>query len=82
MGNRKDYEENEPAAQGQQGSKTHARFVEQQNEGQHRESREDRAQHDRDLAGRKGGRRLIEDREQHDEAEKNSEHTQGLRDKE
>ena len=100
MGNRKDYDENEPAAQGQEevrdskhapppsqkgpqahaegqhGSKTHSRFIEQQHEGQHRESREERAEHDRDLAGRTGGRRLVEDREQHDEAEKNSEHTQ------
>ena len=63
-------------AEGQHGTKTHSRFIEQQHEGEHRESREDRAQHDRDLATRTGGRRLVEDRQQHDEAEKNSEHTQ------
>jgi hypothetical protein len=63
-------------AEGQHGEKTHARFMEQLHEGEHRESRADRAQHDRDLAAEKGGRRLVEDRQQHDEAEKNSEHTQ------
>ena len=62
-------------AEGQHGSETHARFTEQQHEGEHLESREDRAEHDRDLTAKKGGRRLVEDREQHDEAEKNSEHT-------
>jgi hypothetical protein len=63
-------------AEGQHGSKTHSRFIEQLHEGEHRESREDRAQHDRDLAAKKGGRRLVEDRQQHDEAEKNSEREQ------
>ena len=61
-------------AEGQHGEKTHARFIEQQHEGEHRESRADRAQQDRDRAAATGGRRLVEDREQHDEAEKNSEH--------
>lgn len=70
MGNRNDYDENEPAAQGeeegrdskhapppsqkgpqahaegQHGTKTRSRFIEQQGEGKHRESREDREQHD------------------------------------
>lgn len=100
MGNRKDYQENEPATQGQEnirdskhasrpeqkgpqahaegqhGEKTHARFIEQLHEGKHRESREDRVEHDREERARSGGRRLVEDRQQHDEAEKNSEHTQ------
>jgi hypothetical protein len=81
MANRTDDHENEQKgaqahAEGQQGEKTHARFLEQQQGGTHRESREERAEHDRDLASKKGGRRLVEDREQHDEAEKNSEHTQ------
>jgi hypothetical protein len=99
MGNRKDYHENEPEAQGQEhvrdskhapppsqkgpqvhaegqhGSKSHARFMEQLHEGEHRESRADRVQHDRERLADEGGRRLVEDREQHDEAEKNSEHT-------
>ena len=70
MGNQKD-----DHAEGQHGSKTHSRFIEQQHEGEHRESREDSAPHDRNLAAKTGGGRLVEDREQHDEAEKNSEHT-------
>jgi len=69
MGNQKD-----DHAEGQHGRKTHSRFIEQEHEGKHHESGEDRAEHDRDLAAREGGRRLVEDREQHDEAEKNSEH--------
>jgi hypothetical protein len=99
MANRKDNQENEPAAQGQEevrdskharpdqkgpqahaegqhGDKTHARFIEQLHEGEHRESREDRLERDRNDNACAGGRRLVEDREQHDEAEKNSEHTQ------
>ena len=81
MDNRKDDRENGPQghAEGQQGDKTHARFLEQQHEGKQGVSQADRAQHDRELAEKKGGRRLVEDREQHDEAEKNSEHTQDLR---
>ena len=99
MGNRKDYQENEPATQGQEeirdskhaprpeqkgpqahaegqhGSKTHSRFIEQLHEGKHQESREDRVEHDREENAVTGGRRLVEDRQQHDEAEKNSEHT-------
>jgi hypothetical protein len=100
MGNRKDYHENEPEAQGQEhvrdskhapppsqkgpqahaegqhGNKTHSRFLEQLHEGEHRESRGDEIERNRANAADKGGRRLVEDREQHDEAEKNSEHTQ------
>ena len=77
MRNRKDDQENEPtaSAEDQHGNIAHAQFIEQLHEGEHRESRADRAQHDRDHASTKGGRRLVEDREQHDEAEKNSEHT-------
>lgn len=100
MGNRQDYHENEPAAQGQEeprdskhapprqqkgpqahaegqhGDKTHAHLIEQLHEGEHRQSREDRVQRDRMENASRGGRRLVEDRQQHDEAEKNSEHTQ------
>ena len=100
MGNRKDYHENEPAAQGnehprdskhapppsqkgpqahaegQHGEMTHARFIELLHEGEHRASREEEIARDRARAAESGGRRLVEDREQHDEAEKNSEHTQ------
>jgi len=78
MANQKDDQKNEPTgrAEGQHGNVAHAQFIEQLHEGEHRESRADRAQHDRDRSALEGGRRLVEDREQHDEAEKNSEHTQ------
>ena len=100
MGNRKDYHENEPAAQGQEkgrdskhaappsqkgpqahaegqhGDKTHHRLMEQLHEGETRQSREEEIAQNRERAAYDGGRRLVEDRQQHDEAEKNSEHTQ------
>ena len=63
-------------AEGQHGKKTHARFIDQLHEGPAEESVEERLAHDQKLAAREGKRRLVEDREQHDEAEKNSEHTQ------
>jgi hypothetical protein len=76
MGNRKDDQKGPQGhAEGQQGAKTQARLEEQQREGEHRESQGDRAQLDRERSANEGGRRLVEDREQHDEAEKNSEHT-------
>jgi hypothetical protein len=54
-------------AEGQQGSKAHSRFIESLHEGAR--------QAPTDLAAKSadGGHRLHEDREQHDEAEKNSE---------
>lgn len=63
-------------AEGQHGDKTHQRLMDQLHEGEHRESRGDRIERDRDDNAYSGGRRLVEDRQQHDEAEKNSEHTQ------
>lgn len=63
-------------AEGQHGDKTHSRFIDQLHEGGPRESREDRLGRERHENALEGGRRLVEDREQHDEAEKNSEHTQ------
>lgn len=63
-------------AEGQHGNKTHSRSIEQLQEGKHRESREERIERDRHDNAFAGGRRLVEDRQQHDEAEKNSEHTQ------
>lgn len=62
-------------AEGQHGDKTHSRLLEQLHEGQQEESREAKVERDRENAAMKGGRRLVEDRQQHDEAEKNSEHT-------
>ena len=63
-------------AEGQHGARTHARFQEQLQEGRHEESVEDRLARERQETAEKGGRRLVEDRQQHDEAERNSEHTQ------
>ena len=60
-------------AEGQHGRKTHERMVEQLESGPSNVSNEMQAAHDRKLAGLEGKRRLVEDREQHDEAEKNSE---------
>ena len=75
MANREDGD-NHP--DGQQGDKTHERFIEQLEEGTHEESREERLARDREDQASKGGRRLVEGREQHDEAEKNSEATQAF----
>lgn len=61
-------------AEGQHGEKAHRRFIEQLHEGAARESDEEK-----ELAAearkerQDGGHRLREDRQQHDEAEKNSE---------
>ena len=63
-------------AEGQHGKKTHSRFIEQLHEGPPEEPVAERLEHDQKLAAVSGKRRLVEDREQHDEAEKNSEHTQ------
>ena len=54
-------------AEGQHGKKAHSRFIESLHEG--------RAPSGQQLAGdaKEGGHRLHEDREQHDEADKNSE---------
>lgn len=60
-------------AEGQHGEKTHSRFIDQLHETEPRESQSDRIERDRERLAEKGGRRLVEDREQHDEAEKNSE---------
>jgi hypothetical protein len=62
-------------AEGEHGPKTRARIAEQLRSGAHREpvvARIERARHD---AAYEGKRRLVEDRQQHDEAEKNSERT-------
>ncbi len=59
-------------AEGQHGEKTHRRFVEQLREGAHGEMRTEQA----DIEGR---HRLHQDRQQHDEAEKNSEKVEAMR---
>lgn len=55
-------------AEGQHGSRTHARSIEQLQQGEHEERK-------REQAAYIGKRRLVEDRQQHDEGEKNSERT-------
>jgi hypothetical protein len=62
-------------AEGQQGEKTHARLLEQLKGGASEMSTDERLEEQRVRAGETGKRRLVEDRQQHDEAEKNSEHT-------
>ena len=67
MANRGDQKGPQQHAEGQHGDKTHDRLVEQRNEGRSRERSE------QGMNAQPGGHRLHEDREQHDEAEKNSE---------
>ena len=59
-------------AEGQHGDKTHRRFIEQLHEGT-------RAPKMTDEAPVEGNHRLHQDREQHDEAEKNSEKVEAMR---
>lgn len=58
-------------AEGQHGEKAHQRFLEQLHEGESRESRAAKETHEQHRQD--GEHRLFERREQHDEAEKNSE---------
>jgi hypothetical protein len=62
-------------AEGQHGPRTHARFVEQLHEAPPAEPVESVVERKRKRAAREGKRRLVEDRQQHDESEKNSERT-------
>lgn len=55
------------------GPQTHRRNIEQLESGRTEASREDALEEDRSRGAVRGRRRLVEDREQHDEAEKNSE---------
>jgi hypothetical protein len=64
-----------PHAEGEHGRQTEARNIEQLESGPSEQSRADRVELDRSGAAL-GKRRLVEDRQQHDEAEKNSEHEQ------
>ena len=60
-------------AEDQHGDKTHSRLVEQLHATPQEEAVEERVDRKRDDGAYEGKRRLLEDREQHDEAEKNSE---------
>jgi hypothetical protein len=62
-------------AEGQHGERTHARLVEQLQESPPEEPVESRVERKHVDAAYEGRRRLVEDRQQHDEAEKNSERT-------
>jgi hypothetical protein len=62
-------------AEGQHGPKAHARFVEQLHERPREEPLEEELAHERRRSAAHGKRRLVDDRQQHDEAEKNSELT-------
>lgn len=62
-------------AEGEHGPQTAARNIEQLESGPSEQSREERLDLDRSGAAL-GKRRLVEDRQQHDEAEKDSEHEQ------
>ena len=62
------------------GPKTHERNIEQLESGPTEASREERFEQERARGAASGRRRLVEDREQHDEAEKNSEKTRLARD--
>jgi hypothetical protein len=73
MGKRKDPQS--PHAEGQHGPRTHARFVEQLQEAPPAEPVEEVLERKRKRAAYEGKRRLVEDRQQHDEGEKNSERT-------
>ena len=64
-----------PCAEGEHGPKTEARIIEQLQSTPPEPPTEARTARDRSRAALGGKRRLVEDRQQHDEAEKNSEHT-------
>ena len=69
-------------AEGQHGEKTHAKFLEQLHSGRARDGKAKEGQRravEHPHAG-PGEHRLLEDRQQHDEAEKNSEKTRLSRD--
>ena len=64
-------------AEGQHGSKTHSKFIEQLQSGNgfQREQSENGAERPKNPAHHSAAHRLFEDRQQHDEAEKKSEKT-------
>lgn len=75
MGNRKRHDTGpQRHAEGQHGEKTHRRFIEMLQEG--KRSNEEALTEQPDIEGH---HRLHQDRQQHDEAEKNSEKVEALR---
>jgi hypothetical protein len=74
MGNRKPHQTGpQKHAEGDHGEKTHQHIMEQLQAGPHEEPVAERVDKKRKKAAYEGKRRLVEDRQQHDEAEKNSE---------
>ncbi|NUP72410.1 MAG: hypothetical protein HOQ16_14455 [Gemmatimonadaceae bacterium] len=62
-----------PAVEGRHGDKTHAHFIEQLHSRPSEESPEEQRAARHEASAHEGKRRLLEDREQHDEADRNSE---------
>jgi hypothetical protein len=67
-------------AEGQHGDKTHARLIEQLESGPSRESRDDQLAARHEQSAHEGKRRLVEDRQQHDDADRNSDKARLARD--
>ena len=77
MGNRKPRDTGpQRHAEGQHGEKTHRRFIEQLHESRTRDVESEALTEQPDIEGH---HRLHQDRQQHDEAEKNSEKVEALR---
>jgi hypothetical protein len=64
-----------PPAEGGHGPKTNERFIEQLQAAPAEPSTAEMLEEERQSAANHGKRRLVDDREQHDEANKNSERT-------
>jgi hypothetical protein len=67
-------------AEGQHGDKTHARLIEQLESGPSKGSREEQAAARHEQSAHEGKRRLVEDRQQHDDADRNSDKARLARD--
>lgn len=77
MGNRKPHDTGpQRHAEGQHGDRTHRRFIEQLQESTTRDGDTEPITEPREIEGH---HRLHQDREQHDEAEKNSEKVEAMR---
>jgi hypothetical protein len=74
VGKRRKVREQQRHAEGEHGPKTEARIVEQLKSGPSKPPTEMVLAQERVRAALSGRRRLVEDRQQHDEGEKNSEH--------
>jgi hypothetical protein len=83
MGNRRPHQTGpQRHAEGDHGEKTRRAIIEQLQAGPHEEPVDQRVEQKRKKAAYEGKRRLVEDRQQHDDAEKNSEHERLFREHE